>query len=482
MQDLYLGLDIGTKNIKATIISAEGEVFEKSSVSVYDLLVQPKEGFSERSAKSIWERTKEALSHLKLLNQVSSLCVDATSGTIGLIDEDGNELYNLIMYNDSRGKTGVEQLRLRSKVAVDFEKFLPLLPQLVVPKLLWLKDNFEDFNKIYKVLHESDYVVYKLSGVTVTSSNTAGKAHALLGGVGYIKEVYEDVGMPLAIMPEIKPIGAVVGCTNEEVAKLGLPKDTPIVNGITDASAGDVTSGALNPGQVNVTIGTSLTLHAIVDKIVPDELGRFYYKTYINDLYLAGGFTNAGSTAFDSMSRLLKADLDELTELAKNVPSGSDNLMACTEWFGVRVPKTYPQVRGFLIGMNEKNMTPGHLFRSLLEGSTITLRIMLSEVEEVTGTNFYDLRICGGASKNTLLMQIVADATGKETKAVEEPDSALGSAILAAWGINRCDLSKLVGEAVKIKANFKPNAEKKVIYDKLAEKYNSTIKSLAVSL
>ncbi len=479
MSELYLGLDIGTKNIKATIISRKGEVFEKSSVPVYDLLIQPREGFSERSGKAIWERTKEALTQLKLLNQVSGLCVDATSGTIGLIDKDGNELYNLIMYNDSRGKNGVEQLRLRSQAAVDFEKFLPLLPQLVIPKLIWLKDNFDGFSKTYKVLHESDYIVYKLSGIAATSSNTAGKAHALLQGEGYLKDIYQDVEIPIEIMPEVKQIGSIVGYTSEESSELGLPKGTPIVNGITDASAGDVTSGSLNVGQVNVTIGTSLTLHAIVDKIIPDENGRFYYKTYVNNTYLAGGFTNAGSAAFDSMSRLLKTNLDKLTELAKNVPAGSDNLMACTEWFGVRVPKTYPNVKGFLIGMNEKNMTPGHIFRSLLEGSTITLRTMLSAVEEVTETNFYDLRICGGASKNTLLMQIIADATGKETKAVEEPDSALGSAILAVWGTKGCDLNQLVRESVKFKAKFKPNLEKKAVYDKLAEEYKAVIKSLA---
>ncbi|MGD0329030.1 MAG: FGGY family carbohydrate kinase [Nitrososphaeria archaeon] len=479
MSELYLGLDIGTKNIKATIISSKGEVFEKSSVPVYDLLIQPREGFSERSAKAIWERTKEALTQLKLLNQVSGLCVDATSGTIGLINKDGNELYNLIMYNDSRGKNGVEQLRLRSQAAVDFEKFLPLLPQLVIPKLIWLKDNFEGFSKTYKVLHESDYIVYKLCGIAVTSSNTAGKAHALLQGEGYLEDIYKDVEIPIEIMPEVKQIGSIVGYTSEEASKLGLPKDIPIVNGITDASAGDVTSGSLNAGQVNVTIGTSLTLHAIVDKIIPDVNGRFYYKTYVNNTYLAGGFTNAGSVAFDSMSRLLKTNLDELTELAKNVPAGSDSLMACTEWFGVRVPKTYPNVKGFLIGMNEKNMTAGHIFRSLLEGSTITLRTMLSAVEEVTGTNFYDLRICGGASKNTLLMQIIADATGKETKAVEEPDSALGSAILAVWGTKGCDLNELVSESVKFKAKFKPNPEKKGVYDKLAEEYKAIIKSLA---
>ena len=100
-------------------------------------------------------------------------------------------------------------------------------------------------------------------------------------------------------------------------------------------------------------------------------------------------------------------------------------------------------------------------------------------VEEVTGTTFYDLRISGGASKNTLLMQIAADATGKETRAVEEPDSALGSAIIAAWGTDKHDLNKLVKDTVKIKAEFKPNAEKKVVYDELAKKYGKIIENLA---
>lgn len=475
----YLGLDIGTKNIKATIISSKGEVLEKASTPVYDLLVQPQADFSERSAVALWERVKQTLLGLKMLNQVSGLSVDATSGTFGLINKDGNEIYNLIMYNDSRGKVGAEELRQKSKAAKDFERYLPILPQLVIPKLLWLRENFGDFNKIFKVLHESDYVVFKLSGVVVSSSNTAGKAHALLDDNGYLKEAYDDLKLPVDIMPTIKPIGQIVAYTNEESEKLGLPKGTPIVNGVTDASAGDITSGALNPGQANATIGTSLTVHAIIGKMFPDEQGRFYYKTYVNNSYLAGGFTNAGTASFDSMSRLLKLSLDELTELARNVSSGSDGLMSCTEWFGVRVPKTYPQVKGFLIGMNEKNMTPGHIFRSLLEGSTMTLRLMLSAVEEVTGTTFYDLRISGGASKNTLLMQIAADATGKETRAVEEPDSALGSAIIAAWGTDKHDLNKLVKDTVKIKAEFKPNADKKAVYDELAKKYGKTIESLA---
>jgi sugar (pentulose or hexulose) kinase len=479
MEELYLGLDVGTKNIKATIISDIGEVVEKATLSVYDLLIQPTEDFAERSPLLLYDRVRQVFSNLKLLNKVSGICIDATSGTIVPLDKNSEVIYNLIMYNDSRAKDEAEELRKKSSAAKDFERFLPITPQLVIPKLIWLKKNFDQFNQINHILHESDYIAFKLSDSIATSSNTAGKSHALLEGLGYLKEAYANADIPIEIMPDIKPIGETIGYTNEEATKLGLPKGIPIINGVTDASAGDITSGALNPGQANFTIGTALTVHAVIDKIVPDEHGRFYYKTYINNSYLAGGFTNAGTTAFDTMSKIMKMNLDDLTEAARNVPVGSDGLIACTEWYGVRAPKTYPQVKGFLIDMSEKNMSQGHIFRSLLEGSTMTLKLMLSSVEEVTRTTFYDIRASGGASKNSLLMQIISDALGKNIKIVEEPDSALGSAIISACSIGKQDIKNLTRNIVKIKTELQPNASNIAFYDKLTEKYRKIVENLA---
>ena len=40
MVEYFLGLDVGTKNIKGVILSDEGEVVERKQVPVYDLLIQ----------------------------------------------------------------------------------------------------------------------------------------------------------------------------------------------------------------------------------------------------------------------------------------------------------------------------------------------------------------------------------------------------------------------------------------------------------
>ncbi|MEM2848652.1 MAG: FGGY-family carbohydrate kinase, partial [Candidatus Bathyarchaeia archaeon] len=291
---------------------------------------------------------------------------------------------------------------------------------------------------------------------------------------------YEDVDVPVDFMPELKPIGSIVGCVTESAAlETGLPSGILVVNGVTDASAGDITSGAIKAGQANATIGTALTVHVVVDRTVPDALQRFYYKTYVNNLFLAGGFTNAGTTALDTMSRLLGKSLVELTDMARKVLPGCEGLIACTEWYGVRVPKTYPSVRGFFIGLSEITANPGAIFRSMLEGAALALKLMLDAVEEVTKVHVYDLRVSGGASRNDLFMEIVADVSGKDVYIIEEPDSAIGSTILAMWGCMGGRIEEIVGRVVKVKKLFKPTGENTVKYSKLLDKYVQLIGALS---
>lgn len=479
MPKLFMGIDVGTKNVKVVVISEEGKVVERISAPIYDLISQPKEGFVERDPGGVWERVKEALRRVENAGKVEGVCVDATSGTFLTLDKDGNPIHPFIMYNDSRAVEEAEELRRVSPSAREFEKYLPINSRLVLPKLMWLKKNLSGFEKASLVLHESDYIVYRMSGSVATSANTAGKSHALLDRPGYLEEAYRDAGIPVEIMPRIMPIGSVVGHVSPEAEKeTGIPSGTPIVNGVTDASAGDITSGALEAGQAGVTIGTSLTVHVVVDKLVPDPHKRFYYKLYVNDLYLAGGFTNAGTTAMDSLSRILGKSLDELSAMAAKVPPGSEGLIVCNELYGVRVPKDYPNVRGFMIGLSERNFTPSHLFRSILEASGYTLKLLLSAVEEITGTKMRELRISGGGSRNDIFMQILSDISGLPVMAIEEPDSAVGSALLAAWGAGELNLREIVDKSVSVRKVFRPNPENSKRYQAIIEKYRKIVETL----
>jgi len=479
----FLGIDIGTKMIKTAIIDVNGNIASRSSVDIYHLVQRPQPSWAQRDVNQLWEYIKKALSQLNRLNEIEAVCVDATSGTIVPIDEKGNPLYPALMYSDERAIKEAEELKRKSKKAVEFEKFLPIAPYLVIPKILWLKKNI-DFKNVYKILHENDFIVFKLTNEVVTSLNIAGKAHVDIRENRYISEIYEDVDIDINLMPPIKPIGDIIGYITEKAYnETGIPAGTPVVNGMTDASASDVATGTLTIGQANANIGTTLTLHAVVKEIVPDIAHRFYFKAYIGGAYLAGGATNAGTLPLDALSKLFGIPLTALDKMAEKVPAGCDGLLAQPEWVGIRVPRSYPHVSGFFMNINEKNFTAGHLYRSLLEGNALVLNELLTIIEEVTKTNIHEIRTCGGGAKSKTQNKIIADVTGKIVRKVKEGDAAIGSAIIGMHGAYKhTPISKIISKVVKVDAVYTPNPTLREKYLKAGEKIKKITKFIGENL
>jgi len=477
----YLGIDIGSKRAKMVIINEQGEIVSSRSVDISDLISRPKPAWAERDPMEVWKRVLPALRGMGGLNDVEAVCIDATSGTIIPINKEKKPIFRALLYSDARAVKEAEELRAKSKAARDYEEFLPIAPYLVIPKIMWLRNNFKDFDKIYKILHENDFYSMLLTGEIATSPNIAGKAHVDIEKGQYIEEIYEDVGIDLDLMPPVFPTGAIIGYVTKEASDLtGIPEGVPVINGVTDSSAGDVATGTLDVGVVNVTVGTTLVVHGVVGKIVPDPKKRIYYKAYFEGRYLVGGATNAGTIPMDAISNLLKTSLELLEKQAEEVPPGSDGLIAQPQWIGTRIPESNPNMLGFFLGMTEKNCTPGHIYRSILEGNAFVLDQLLKIIEEVTGTEITEVRTTGGGARSRLLNQIFADVTQKPVKVVAESEPAVGSAIIAMWGIDRrkkiSDLAKMV---VKITGEFTPRKEGLEAYKRNEERLFEAMKLLS---
>jgi len=454
----FLGIDVGSKRVKLMIVDDKGQVIDSRSIDISDLIDRPRPAWAERDNMKIWERIVPNIKKLKGLTAVEAICVDGTSGTIIPIDENKKPLRNALLYSDSRAVRESEELKKVSEAARKYEIFLPIAPYLVIPKIMWLRNNFEKFDKIYKIVHENDFFSMLFTDEIATSPNIAGKSHADIVTGQYIKEIYDDVNIDLDLMPKIMPVGSIIGFVTEKASKLtGVPEGIPVINGVTDSSAGDVATGTLDIGVVNVNIGTTLVVHGVVDKVEPDIKKRIYYKSFFENMYLVGGATNAGTIPLDTLSKLLKKSLDELEELASKVPPGSDGLIAQPQWIGTRIPESNPNMLGFFINITEKNFTAGHLYRSLLEGNAFVLNALLKIIEEVTKLSFKEIRTIGGGARSELLNQIIADVTGKIVKFVKESEASLGSAIIARWGISRkMHIREIAKDYVRVANVFEP--------------------------
>jgi rhamnulokinase len=81
--------------------------------------------------------------------------------------------------------------------------------------------------------------------------------------------------------------------------------------------------------------------------------------------------------------------------------------------------------------------TPGAYVRTILESLALKYRVVMQNIEYLTGQQIRQIRVIGGGSKNGLLNQLTSDATGKRVLAGPAEATALGNAgvqILATGG------------------------------------------------
>jgi rhamnulokinase len=80
---------------------------------------------------------------------------------------------------------------------------------------------------------------------------------------------------------------------------------------------------------------------------------------------------------------------------------------------------------------------PGEYVRTILESLAFKYRLVLRNLEQVSGKRIEQVRVIGGGSKNSLLNQYTADATGRRVLAGPAEATALGNVaiqILATGG------------------------------------------------
>jgi rhamnulokinase len=70
---------------------------------------------------------------------------------------------------------------------------------------------------------------------------------------------------------------------------------------------------------------------------------------------------------------------------------------------------------------------PPEFARSILESLAFKYRVVLESLEQLTGIRFEEIRVIGGGSKNRLLNQLTADATGRIVTAGPAEAAALGN-------------------------------------------------------
>jgi rhamnulokinase len=126
-------------------------------------------------------------------------------------------------------------------------------------------------------------------------------------------------------------------------------------------------------------------------------------------------------------SRGLNGDYRELVELAGREPAFTHLVDPNDECF-LRATNMPAAIDDFCRKTNQPSpSSPGAYVRCVLESLALKYRAVLRSLEQLSGKRIEQIRVIGGGSKNRLLNQFTADATGLRVLAGPAEATALGN-------------------------------------------------------
>ena len=457
--NLVMGVDLGTCGVRCIISDSNGNIITQSFLGISSQ--KPQTGRHEQDPHEWWDITKHCIrkcmaeAKRKGYDDLISISVDSTSGTIVPIDKRGNPLGNGLMYNDDRAK---EEADLWNELGYEHTEKLgyKFKTTFALPKILWIKRNEpEIFKKTDLFIHETDFLVGKLTGDYTKTDHT----NALKTGFDLIDYRWPDFIeelIPINMLSNVLSPGKLIGEVSREGAEeTDIRKGTAVMAGMTDGCASFIASGAVKPGEWNTTIGTTMVIKGVSEKLVKDKLGRVYCHLHPDGYWIPGGASNTGGECID---RTNYCEFDN--EAMKRVPTNLIVYPLARK--GERFPFVDKNAEGFVVG------TPKDRFERYagnLEGVGYVERFSYDLLKELGAGSVDRVYATGGGAKSDVWMQIRSNIMNCEVIKPETCDTAFGSAILAAAHIYG-SVTTAVKNMVKIQSSFMPQRE-------LVQKYES---------
>lgn len=437
---LVLAVDSSTTSTKAVVVDANGAVHATGRHEIP--LHTPRMDFYEHDPRDWWTSTdaavREALGLLDATDKerIAALAITHQRESFATIDAEGNPVRPAILWLDSRAH---KQIRQYGSEAIHRLSGKPADTTPALYKMAWVKENEPDtFARAEKVVDVHAYLVHELTGRWVSSHASADTLALFdIEKLDYSAKLLDIAGVTREQMADLAAPGDVIDTVRPEVAEAwGLRQEIPVISGLGDGQGSGLGTAAIDPDVAYVNIGTSIVagVHS-----ADYHYGRIYrtLAAGLPGMYDLEIVQNSGSVLANWFRENLgdpakSGGLDEeLDAAAQELPIGSEGLLTVPYWNAVQSPYWNPVASGAIVGFGGGH-TRAHVYRSILEGMGLELRLNTRGMQDGTGVELKELRATGGGSRSGLWTQILADATGLPIVAstVDEV-SAQGAAVLA---------------------------------------------------
>src|SRR5512141_609219 len=488
----FLGIDTSTTSSKALLIDEQGNVIAVASSP--HTLQTPKPLWSEQDPREWWDAVALSIRSVLEKTRIGGEGIGAIGLTgqmhgLVLLDEAGNVLRPAILWNDQRTQSQCDEIHQ----IIGREKFIQItgnvaLTGFTAPKILWVKENEpEVYAKAKHVLLPKDYIRYKLTGeYAMDKADGAGTVLFDLKSRDWSDEVLAALEIPPTWMPKTFEGPECTGFITDEAASLtGLKAGIPVMAGGGDQAAQAVGVGAVEPGIVGLTVGTSGVVFATTPSALIEPEGRLHAFCHaVPGMWHFMGvmLSAAGSLQWYRDTLAPSVSFDDLLKEAESLPAGCEGLQFLPYLSGERTPHPDPLARGAFIGLTLRHGR-GHMTRAVLEGVSFGLKDSFTLIQNAGLGEIRQVRASGGGTKGALWRQILASVLEAELVTVNTTEgAAYGAALLAGVGAGAwADVASACKACIRITGSTQPEASEVSAYRKMYPIYQELYPALKPS-
>ena len=471
-----IGIDTSTTATKALVISSEGAIVAAASTNYgYEI---PRPTWSEQDPALWWDATVASIRQAMTRSEIEPSAIDAIGltgqmhGSV-LLGPKGDVVRPAILWNDQR--TAAECDEIRQRVGRDVliaTTGNDALTGLTSPKLLWVRNHEpENWARVTTVLLPEDYVRFGLTGDrAVDVAGGSGTGLFDLSARSWSPDVLGALDLDIALFPETHEGPEITGrVSSEAAAATGLAAGTPVVAGGGDQSANAVGVGAVSPGIVALSLGTSGVVFATSDGPAIDSEARVqaFCHAVPRRWHMMGVMLSAaGSLRWFRDAVAPGSDFDDLVAGASEVPPGSEGLLFLPYLSGERTPHPDPTARGAFVGLTTSHDIR-HMTRAVLEGVSFGLADGLELMIGAGVPRPGAIRASGGGIRSGLWRQILADVLNARIDTpVTEEGAAYGAALLASVGAGHyATVAEATAKAVVVLPAAEPGEHVELYHD-----------------
>ena len=466
---MYIGIDLGSTNIKAAVYDQAMQLVDRRSKPVVYIRDN---GFVEFDAEKYYADLLALVGEMirdNGITHVAQLAFTGQAESLVCAAEDGSTLMNAISWMDERSveECALLEQQFPGDLCERITGQQAVLPTWPATKILWLKRNRpEIYENTATFFLLKDYICWRLTGVKAADMSIATFSFWFdIYDKCFWKEMLEAIGITEdRLAPLVEPCSVLGGLTAEAAAAMGLSTETKVNTGTLDHFAGMIGTGNTAVGGMTLSTGTVMALTAMAEEPAPRDSGIAMHYGFLPDTHVmlpvaeSGGVslewfhrTCMGAVSYDEMNRVL-------------LEREPNSLLFLPYLVGTNAPEFEKEATGVFWGLRQEHDVYD-MACAVMEGVSHMLRKNCDHIR-AKGTEIKHIIATGGGAKSPVWCQLQADITGLPVVIPAEKEAAcLGAAMIAAVADGRYEsFEAAAADCVSMSGRYEPRGLE--IYEK----------------